>query len=326
MSSHQDPPRGGVVVSPMFNDWDAAHHLLTDLDRAAERCAGSVSVVLVNDGSTDAGGFAPEFLAGLHGLASVEILDLVTNVGHAHALAVGLAYVAREKSGEWVVVMDCDGEDQPEDVPRLLEALQEAPDRVVVAARERRSESLTFRVYYQLYKLLFRLLTGRTIAFGNFCAIPWSVLEKLVFVPDLFNHLAATLVKSRFAIARLPTARGKRYAGHSKMNFVSLIQLGLGAIAVDLERVLVRILLMLAVFISVLVVAMAVVAGIRFTTDLAIPGWASNVFAALTILLVQSSVVAVLLLFIDLKNRTVSLMVPALRYRDFLAETARVTA
>jgi len=316
--------RAVTIVTPMFNDWEAAHQLLSDLDAVAEKLGPPLSVVVVNDGSTERGQFEPAFVRTLGHLREVELLHLVTNVGHAQAIALGLAYVAREKHGEAVVVMDSDGEDRPGDVPRLLDSLRADASRVTVAHREKRSETLGFRAFYRLYKVLFWLLTGRAISFGNFCVVPWPVLQRLVFLPDLFNHLAACLVRSRFPIVKLATARGTRYAGRSKMNLSALIQLGLGAIAVDLERVLVRILMALGVFCALLVMGMGIVAGIRFATDLAIPGWATNIFGILTILLVQSTVVAALLLFIDLKNRTAAVMVPALRYRDFLAAVERV--
>jgi glycosyltransferase involved in cell wall biosynthesis len=312
------------VVTPMFNDWGPAQRLLGELDAVAEQLGGPLSVVVVNDGSTESGRFEPEFIDKLSNIQHVELLNLVSNLGHARALGVGLSYVAREKAGAAVVVMDCDGEDQPSDVRRMVDAFQQGESRVIVAQRVSRSEGMIFRAFYQIYKGLFRLLTGEVISFGNFCLIPRAILDKLIFAPDLWNHLGACLVRSPFPIAKLPTARGKRYAGRSKMNLVSLIQLGLGAIAVDLERVLVRILLALGLFIFALVTGMALVAGIRFTTDLAIPGWASNVFGALAILLLQSSVFAILLLFIALKNRAIPMSLPAQRYREFLAEVIRL--
>jgi len=307
------------VVTPMFNDWDPARRLLVDLDAVAKNNDDLLSVVVVNDGSTEAGEFQPDFLASLSNIECVEVVNLVSNLGHARAIAVGLAYVAQEKQGAAVVVMDSDGEDCAVDVGRMLKASRDGESRVIVAHRQQRSEGIAFRAFYQLYKLLFRILTGRKISFGNFCLVPWAILKKLVFVPDLWNHLAASLVRSQFQVTQLSTVRGERYSGSSKMNLVSLIQLGLGAIAVDVERVLVRILLALGYFVLLLLTAMMVVSGVRLVTDLAIPGWASNVFGALAILLVQTTVFAILLLFIDLKNRTVAVAVPALHYRDFIA-------
>ena len=308
-----------LIVTPMYNDWAAARRLLTHLSALAGELGTRLSAIVVDDGSTEDGGFDAAFVATLSGIARLEVVELVANLGHARAIAVGLAYAAKERAAGAVVVMDSDGEDRPDDLPRLLEASRRHPAKVIVGNRDRRSEGIVFRACYRLYKLLFRALTSRAISFGNFCLIPWPVLQKLIFLPDLWTHLAASIVHARLPMAKLSTARGRRYDGRSKMNLVSLVQHGLGAIAVDLDRVLVRISLALMAFVLILVVAMLTVVVIRFTTDLAIPGWASNVLGILSILVVQSIVFAVLLLFISLKNRGAQVAVPALHYREFIA-------
>ena len=101
------------------------------------------------------------------------MLRLRRNLGHQRAIAVGLAYVEDRFKHDAVVVMDSDGEDDPSDVPRLLELLRAEGGRAIVfAERTRRSESWSFRFFYGLYKLLHRVLTGHGVRVGNFSAIP----------------------------------------------------------------------------------------------------------------------------------------------------------
>ena len=307
------------MLVPIFNDWASADKLLADLDRVAGERGESYSVVMVNDGSTEVGSFAPERIRQHGHLDRVQLVNLVSNFGHARAIAVGLGAVVDRDDIDSVIVMDADGEDRPEDVGRLIDAAAEQRDAVIVAHRAQRSEGLVFRTAYSVYKALFWLLTGSQISFGNFCLLPRPLVKKLVFVPELWSHLAACILKSRLPIRKISTSRGERYYGTSKMNFVSLVQHGLGAIAVYLETVLVRILLGFLIFFSGVFGAMMGVVAVRLATDLAIPGWASTVFGVLSILLVQSIVFSVLLVFMSLKNRTTTLSLPALDYRDYIA-------
>jgi hypothetical protein len=133
------------------------------------------------------------------------------------------------------------------------------------------------RVFYALFKRLFILLTGRRIDFGNFLLIPWPMVTRLAHMPETWNHLAAAVLRSRLRVVSVPTERGRRCAGSSSMGLVSLLAHGLSAIAVFSDIVFVR-LLVLASTVSALALTLGTgAAAVRIATDLAIPGWASNV-------------------------------------------------
>src|SRR5262245_53772553 len=126
-----------VVLIPIFNDWVAAAALLSKLDQAVANLAAEVEVLLVDDGSLvsyEQAFQAPAFRS----LKALSVLQLRRNLGHQRAIAVGLAYVQENSPPRAVVVMDGDGEDDPADVPRLLEHAQ-ATGKLVFAARARRS-------------------------------------------------------------------------------------------------------------------------------------------------------------------------------------------
>lgn len=322
MSAEAIRPSGSddaiVIVTPMYNDWDPAQIFLTELNVVAGELSAPISVVIINDGSVTLGGFNPGFLQQLGALESIEMINLVANVGHARAIAIGLSYVATEKEGAAVAVIDCDGEDRPTDLKHLLNAFSRDATTVFVADRTQRHEGLAFRLLYRCYRGLFRLLTGHTMSFGNFSLIPWPVLKRIVHLPELWNHLAGSLMRSRFDLVKLPLARGRRYAGRSQMSIVSLVQHGMRSIAVDLNRVLVRTLIGLSAIILLLVLGMSAVVLIRFMTGLAIPGWASTVFGLLAVLSVQLIVFALLLLFISIKNDTMTFTLPVRHYREYV--------
>jgi polyisoprenyl-phosphate glycosyltransferase len=128
--------------------------------------------------------------------------------------------------------MDSDGQDRPIDIALLLASSCRHPRHVVLARRAKRSESYAFRACYGVYRLLFYALTGQPISFGNFCVIPIAAVRRLAHMPELWNNLAASIMRSRLSYTMVPTTRGGRLAGRSQMNLVSLILHGLTAMSV----------------------------------------------------------------------------------------------
>lgn len=306
------------VVIPAYNDWESAARLLVDLDRVGRERALRYRIILVDDASTVSApdgwpAFEPATFDGL------AIARLACNLGHQRAIAIGLV-IARDQleSCSAVVVMDGDGEDRPVDIPELLGASATRPESIICARRARRSEPLMFRAGYRVYKLLFGSLTGVQIDFGNFCMIPKSALRAVISQAGIWNHLAATLTRSRVPLFKLDTTRGERYAGQSKMNFVALVVHGLTAVAVYADVALVRIVILAMVLALCSFTGIVITAMIRLTTPYAIPGWASGVAGTLAILLFQAVLIPVIGVFVVLSLRTTRTVVPLVDAKDFV--------
>jgi polyisoprenyl-phosphate glycosyltransferase len=159
------------------------------------------------------------------------------------AIAVGLVDASRIPNIDAAIVMDADGEDRPNDLGRLIKAWEQQPSKIVVAKRVSRTENWSFRFFYHLYKLTFRLLTGKRISFGSFSILPRAALQALIHNPAIWNNLPAAIVRSRLPYTELDTKRGKRLAGRSRMNFESLAVHGFSAISVYTDVVLLRIII-----------------------------------------------------------------------------------
>ena len=139
--------------------------------------------------------------------------------------------------------------------PRLIGAFDSQPERrVVFAQRARRSESNVFKTFYGLYKAVYFLLTGAKVRFGNFSVVPYDILPKLTVVSEIWNHYAAGIMKARIPYVEVPTKRGMRLSGHSRMNFVSLVIHGLGAVSVHSDVIGVR---ALVAMLALILVSMA---------------------------------------------------------------------
>ena len=228
-----------MVVAPVYDDAAAAARLLEHLQGAFAGADVSLRVLLIDDGSPVPLAVQLQLPPG----AKVEILRLRRNVGHQRAIALATAYVHQHFPCDAMVVMDADGEDRPEDAATLVAHCRASSwQRIVFAERSRRSESALFQVFYRLYQLLHWLLTGIRVRVGNFSVVPASRLGALVTLPALWNHYAAAVFQAKLPRELVPTVRGARYSGGSKMNFVSLVVHGLQAISVFMEVVAVRLL------------------------------------------------------------------------------------
>jgi len=289
-----------AIVMPVYNDWTSFRLLILDLAKALSSSNCSVEIVAVDDCSSES---VPERIVANCPIEKITILELEGNVGHQRAIAVGLTTISDRPDVDYVAVMDSDGEDTAPELARLIEAAKANPNCVVVAQRAQRSEGQIFRLFYALYIGAFWLLTGRRINFGNFSLLPFEHLARLVHTPDIWNNFPATLIRAGLPLKYVPTARGTRYAGQSKMNLVNLVVHGLGAISVFSEVAFVRILLASTLLFVASMMGLIVVTGVWLFTNLAIPGWATNVFGFLILMSVQAGMLPVMVAFLLLNNR-----------------------
>lgn len=309
-----------LILIPVYDDWEAAALLLECLDDSLQR--DGVKVLFVDDASRTR---ARRLTSSFKHISEVCVLELKRNVGHQRAIVLGLAYVAENINCEAVVVMDADGEDMPCDVPKLIEKCAcEQYRKMVFARRVKRSEGWKFKLFYKSYRGLYRLCTGHSIMVGNFSIVPLPIVRRLVAVSEVWNHYAVGALKARVPTIELPTVRGERLAGESGMSFVSLVTHGLSAVSVYSETVSVR--LLIAALFLILLAAAGIMAAltIRFTTDLAIPGWTSEVVGILTIILMQSMGFALLFVFIVLNGRSGNNFLPIRDYPYFIERVSNL--
>ena len=205
-----------ICLTPVYNDWDSFKILIQKIENIyfSDVKALNLQIIAINDGSSE------DFTEVNFTKVSFSIINLKKNVGHQRAIAIGLQYINDQFTDfDYVVVLDSDGEDRPEDIISLIEKCNTLNNRkIIFAQRKKRQESLLFKTGYFIYKQVFYLLTKQKINFGNFSCIPSTLLKKVVIQENLWNHYSGSIIQSKIPFDKVLLDRGKRYAGESKMN------------------------------------------------------------------------------------------------------------
>lgn len=310
-----------LLLIPVFNEWELLGALLQRIDSALAAAQLSADVVLLDDGSTQPPAGSLE-LPALTAVQGVEILRLARNLGHQRAISIGLAWASDERPGRTVVIMDGDGEDNPADIPKLLERFETTGrSQIIFAERTRRMESWLFQVCYRLYQLAHLLLTGQRVRVGNFSIVPPQAVQQLAVISETWNHYAAAVINSRIAHDMVPTFRERRLGGRSRMNFTALVVHGLSALSVFSHIIGVRLLI-----VSGLLMA-AAMAGLLAAAFLgrggsSPSGWLIGLFAWLLATVLQTAILGAAFVLLVLSGRQATTFIPKRDYHYFVASLA----
>ena len=226
-----------IILIPLFNDWKSVSKLLEKIDFQINNWKARVSVLIVNDSSTEK---RSNFDLICKKIESIKILNMKKNRGHQRCIAAGLKYICEKEEFDRVIVMDADGEDRPEELVVFFNKSEENPEKTVTGNRFKRSEGFIFKFLYEMHKLLTLIFTGKLIKFGNFTCLPKNHVKELIQKPYLWNSYSSSVVKSIKERISILSTRGFRYVEPSKMNFFSLVFHSLTIISVFRNLVLVR--------------------------------------------------------------------------------------
>jgi polyisoprenyl-phosphate glycosyltransferase len=313
------------ILTAVYNDWESLCALLPKLDEELSSIGIRAKVVVIDDGSQEFADQDKFKNLKLTAIESITLITLMRNLGNQRALAVGFGYIASEMPERPLIVMDSDLEDQPEYIPALLETLAENSNKIVFAERTQRSEGTQFKIFYGIYKRVYKLLTGMPIAIGNFSAIPGRLVKRIAGISEIWSHFPAGIMRARVPYITVPSIRGKRLYGQSTMNFVALIVHGLSGLAVHADIVGVRIILAILGLAMGLIIAIIVVVLKRFFFDFFVIGWTSQVIIILGIALLQVFILAIFMAFLVLNGKTQRLLIPCVDYKKFILDTEKIT-
>ena len=225
------------ILIPVYNDWQSVFKLLDEINFNLTNLDHEISVIIVNDASNhDREDEDKDF----ENINSVKILNMKINQGHTRCIATGLKYIFEKEDFDYVIPMDGDGEDRPEEIKDFIDKISISNDKTIVGERIKRSEDLIFKTCYQLHKLITLTFTGKSIKFGNFTCLPKSIVEKMVNEKATWNSFSGSLRKIENDFITIPSIRGVRYFGPTKMSFYKLIKHSLSIISVFRNTFLIR--------------------------------------------------------------------------------------
>ena len=225
------------ILIPVYNDWQSLSKLLNNIDNEIKNINHKISVIIVDDASTFDRQLETEDLPNIN---SIKILTMKNNRGHARCIAAGLKYILDKEEFDCVIPMDGDGEDRPEEIKEFIKTIENNPDKTVVGERVKRSETFIFKLCYFFHKLITLVFTGHSIKFGNFTCLSKSTVEKLINEKATWNSFSGALTKVEKNKISIPSIRGERYFGPSKMSFSNLLKHSLSIISVFKNAVLIR--------------------------------------------------------------------------------------
>ena len=226
-----------VILIPIYNDRESLTKLIENINSEIEGRNSEISVVVINDASSQQ---IIDDYQSTENINSIEIINMKENRGHTRCIASGLKYIYEKKEFDYVIPMDGDGEDRPEEIKNFIELAEQTDDKSIVGERVKRSESLFFKTCYQLHKLLTLGFTGHLINFGNFTCLSKSTIEKMLNEKATWNSFSGSLKKLEKDLLPTPSVRGIRYFGPSKMSFFNLLKHSLSIISVFRKTVLIR--------------------------------------------------------------------------------------
>ena len=234
------------ILIPIYNDWQSVFKLLENINSEISGLEHEFSAIIVNDASIET---RPEINLNLNNLNSIKIINMKENQGHARCNAAGLKHIFENEEFDYVIPMDGDGEDRPEEIKQLIDNLNYHPDKPIVGERIKRSEGIFFKFCYLAHKIITSTFTGQSIKYGNYTCLPKSIVEKMINEKATWSSFSGALAKITKDRAIIPSERGTRYFGPSKMSFKNLIIHSLSIISVFRTNVLIRSILFLLVYI-----------------------------------------------------------------------------
>ena len=226
-----------IILIPIYNDRETLKLVIEHINTEIKGLNHEISILVINDASSQQ---IIDTYPNIENIHSIEIINMKENRGHTRCIASGLKYIFENKEFDFVIPMDGDGEDRPEEIKNFIQLAEQSKIKSIVGERVKRLGSLFFRICYQFHKYLTLVFTGQSIKFGNFTCLSKSTIKKMLDEKSTWNSFSGSLKKIEKDLISLPSIRGKRYFGPSQMSFFNLLKHSLSIISVFRKTVLIR--------------------------------------------------------------------------------------
>jgi dolichol-phosphate mannosyltransferase len=262
------------IVSPVYGCKTCLYELYFRLKETLEKITSDFEIILVNDASPDGAWETIVELANKD--RRVKGINFSRNFGQHYAITAGLEYC----SGEWTIVMDCDLQDQPEEIIKLYNKTKEGT-QIVFAQRVKRKDSWLKRTYSKLFYAILGYLTNtiQDPAIANFGIYHKNVIDSIRKMGDYHKYFPTMVRWVGFKYTKMPVSHALRDSGHSAYSFKKSIRLAVDIILSFSDKPL-----RLTVKFGFLISCMAVVFAIYnlilfFDNKILVPGYTSLIIS-----------------------------------------------
>ena len=232
-----------IILIPVFNDWKSVFKLIENIDLQINN--ETIDIIIVNDASTESFDNNQKKFSKIN---SVKIINLIKNGGHRKAIATGLKYCQENLEYDYIIPMDGDGEDRPEELKDFFKQAQETQPEVITATRIKRSESFLFKFLYSMHKIFTHLITGKLIKFGNYTCLSKNAVSKLLSDGSVWLSYSGAVTKHFPQFSTIQSIRGERYFGPSKMSILALLLHSFRISTVFKENIFIRVVIVILIF------------------------------------------------------------------------------
>jgi polyisoprenyl-phosphate glycosyltransferase len=208
------------IVSPVYRAEDLVNELVAEIIKNAASITDSYEIILVEDGSPDSSWNKIDAICQINPI--VKGIKLSRNFGQHYAISAGLAH----SIGEWVVVMDCDLQDVPDEIPRLYAKAQEGYD-LVFAQRQIRQDNLFKKMSSAFFYKVFSYMTDtkQDNSIANFGIYNQKVIQAILSMQDHIRYFPTMSNWVGFKKTYLPVVHAKRKVGETSYSWSKLFEL-----------------------------------------------------------------------------------------------------
>lgn len=221
------------IVSPVYQAENLLDELVKRLIAQASTITDRFEIILVEDGSRDESWKKIE--ENCRKESRIKGIQLSRNFGQHSAIAAGI----EAASGEWVVVMDCDLQDRPEEIPALYRKAQEGFD-IVLARRKQRKDSWLSKFYSRLFYRVLSFLSGVKYdsAIANFGIYHYKVVHPMVQIQNSIQYFPAMVHWVGFKQTSIFVDHAERPDGKSSYNFAKKCRLAMNIMLAYSDKLL----------------------------------------------------------------------------------------
>lgn len=262
------------VVSPVYKAEKIIPELVKRIEKAVLKITPDYEIILVEDGGPDASWDVIEAIAKSN--PRVRGIKLSRNFGQHYAITAGLDHT----KGDWVVVMDCDLQDIPEEIENLYHKASEGFD-VVLARRNNRKDPFLKRFFSMVFYKILGYLTGTSYdpLVANFGIYSRKVINEVVQMREYIRVFPVMVKWLGFPTTKVNVRHDERFEGKTSYNFRKLLHLAMDIILAYSDKPI-RLAIKLGLLISLSSFVFAIVTLIRyFSGAILVPGYASIVFS-----------------------------------------------